>query len=707
MSLSPQLLEYVLKARASGLSDEAIREELIKIGWGPDDVKAAVPPIQVPVADLPVVQFHAPQNSPHKGLLIGLVLAVLLFGGVSFAYFKKIGPFGSPPYTEKNLLFGILDKSSEIHTSTYLLSSEFNLGPRDSDAEPFVSSVAKEPDLAIKYGNDFRRAQDVTGILSALLNSKSFPSSLQKLQANLKAGLIQNTYESSIRIDDPVSGKPYAYTLTDDGRNFGITVVFESENAVKTIKSGYGFSPTNTFVTGKAVTFTKESYSYIYLPSELPKSPIEELGEMVQYLPPEIRVGGSVGGTTDLRKDGSEWKFLLEGSGDFGDLSYAVNVEALKKNALYYFRINKIPSLFFSQIGDIKGKWISVDPYAHASILGDEFGFAPDAFPEIEREYRKNKDEMLRLLRETAELADEEKLFIFNGAPQKGKREGRTVYSYDLKINKAALIPFYKKFIGNLPSNPLLPRHEDVDDELISYLESPEFSETLDYYDKNMRLLVSVDTEGYIAEIAYSLRIIPADAAVALKNKQGNFTLTLSVKDINEPVEIEAPEDAEPIEKIVKELEAGTPGVIGELGDARMRARDARRVSSIQQLQLALEIYHDTYASYPSTLTALVPSLIPEMPQDPAPTGGYEYEYNPYFSANWLTGDSVAKQCTDGKPCNGFHLGISLEQSDTDLLSSDADRSATGVGATISGSDSSRCNGRQTGGNYCYDLVNQ
>lgn len=45
--------------------------------------------------------------------------------------------------------------------------------------------------------------------------------------------------------------------------------------------------------------------------------------------------------------------------------------------------------------------------------------------------------------------------------------------------------------------------------------------------------------------------------------------------------------------------------VLVSLGPARGKARDARRLSDLKQIQLALELYYDKYESYPNTGGAL------------------------------------------------------------------------------------------------------
>ncbi len=71
--------------------------------------------------------------------------------------------------------------------------------------------------------------------------------------------------------------------------------------------------------------------------------------------------------------------------------------------------------------------------------------------------------------------------------------------------------------------------------------------------------------------------------------------------------------------------------VLASLNSARVKGRDAKRVSDMSQLKLALELYFDSNRTYPvgsgtSTLnTGLVPDFIQILPIDPLASQGYDY----------------------------------------------------------------------------------
>ncbi len=107
--------------------------------------------------------------------------------------------------------------------------------------------------------------------------------------------------------------------------------------------------------------------------------------------------------------------------------------------------------------------------------------------------------------------------------------------------------------------------------------------------------------------------------------------------------------------------------VLVSLSSARAKARDARRISDMKQLQTALELYFSTYNRYPTAqeflntpalLTgshSLSPEFMPSMPTDPITNGQYRY-----------AGLTIP---AGGGLCLSYHLGtaVPLEQLDANV----------------------------------------
>lgn len=137
--------------------------------------------------------------------------------------------------------------------------------------------------------------------------------------------------------------------------------------------------------------------------------------------------------------------------------------------------------------------------------------------------------------------------------------------------------------------------------------------------------------------------------------------------------------------------------VLASLNTARAKGRDARRVSDIKQIQLALELYADqNLGRYPTALSSVAPTYISTLPKDPSTN-------NDYFYAAL---GSLAS-------CTGYHIGGLLEQSNP-VLTGDRD-AAAGTACTGSANDfggfSSLCttasNVTVDANDRCFDVVNQ
>ncbi len=111
--------------------------------------------------------------------------------------------------------------------------------------------------------------------------------------------------------------------------------------------------------------------------------------------------------------------------------------------------------------------------------------------------------------------------------------------------------------------------------------------------------------------------------------------------------------------------------ILASLSTARRKARDARRLADIKQIQLALELYADANGgAYPATLSLLATTYIPVEPKDPIAGASYKY-------AALLVGNS----------CVSYHLGANLEDKTNSALTGDVDNTGSGSPCPSSGVD--------------------
>lgn len=511
-------------------------------------------------------------------LVAGILLLVILGSGGVYALVARMGLLSSNPYNEKNFISGLLTKATEINSSAYVASVSVRTLPREEGAKPFSIVLSNKDELEKKYKNDAQRARDIEELLYSIRYSKNgYPKTLQET-------LTSNTYyTNNISIKDPKTGKQYRYEVTGNGTNFTLSADFETKDAIDSAKKSYGYNSANTPIKNQTITFTKDS-SPVYLSGVAPKPFLVTLQESSAFAPAEFSADASIGATADLKK--ADWKFNIGASGDFGDLSYKVNVDFLRKDKTYYFRINNIPSIFLGSFPVAKGEWVKISSTATTTDSYDPISSYAAGIPKAEESYKKNKDEFMRLFKKTIEIADSNELIAFKSNPKQETINERKLYRYDLTLKKESIVPFYKELIqevenGNYKTDePLI-----VDKSLLDYLQTPEFDQVFDYVNDNTSLTVWVDTEGFPAILEYSMRLVPPDTALQLKDKQVTTVFKLAINDINKNVTIDAPKTTKTLEDIVG----------ASLKEARANGANAEIKSNLANIRANAELYYDSH----------------------------------------------------------------------------------------------------------------
>ena len=537
-----------------------------------------IQPVQPPVQPIQPVQtfqpartvFNAPvtpiTSAPAKKhfLLYTIIIVVILLviGGIVYAATSGMLSFTKSDYTPDNFFSTLLSKASTINSAAYKGSFSLDVGKRDSDAAPFQVVVTNTAALREQYQNDSERAKSVSDIISLISGGyynkpASYPSSIKNA---LQDAVKKNSYLKNTVVADPLTNKEYSYKTIDGGKDFNLTVVFETDNAIKTIRQSYKYTATSTPINGKSVTFTKNSTNYFYLPTEPAKPFLVQIGESMQSIPADIKVSFDVGAQTDFTSASTmaDWLAQFNAEGAFGDLTYKVNAEARKKDSNYYFRINNIPSLFGSY-SSLKGQWIKVSATPATSTVGastyNQFDSITKSLQSSETTYKQERQAFVTIMRKAAEIADQENLVTFKNNPKKETVDGRDLTRYDLQINKAAILPFYQKLLAEVNKDKKLNQYGNVTDQgLVEYLQSDEFNQVYDYINKNVQFIFWADSSGYPAIFEEKMRIVPPNTVVQFKDKQMNLTFKLSFNDINKPVNIDVPPNARLFSDIMAEF---------------------------------------------------------------------------------------------------------------------------------------------------------
>lgn len=119
--------------------------------------------------------------------------------------------------------------------------------------------------------------------------------------------------------------------------------------------------------------------------------------------------------------------------------------------------------------------------------------------------------------------------------------------------------------------------------------------------------------------------------------------------------------------------------VLANLGSARQKGRDGKRVSDVKQIQLALELYYDANSRYPlngwaALSTALSGVYIAQTPNDPISGNAYGYYATPSGCDNSAT------------KCTGYYIGAIMESTgQVGVLSSDYDVNIGGNNISVNG----------------------
>ncbi|HVZ75815.1 MAG TPA: prepilin-type N-terminal cleavage/methylation domain-containing protein [Candidatus Paceibacterota bacterium] len=151
--------------------------------------------------------------------------------------------------------------------------------------------------------------------------------------------------------------------------------------------------------------------------------------------------------------------------------------------------------------------------------------------------------------------------------------------------------------------------------------------------------------------------------------------------------------------------------VLVSLGGAKSKGRDAKRISDIKNIQIALAEYYNDNNKYPTTLSSLAPSYMSVVPQDPNNTA---YIYRAYDTS---AGSGLCSNVS--YPPIKYHLGALLENTlNTATLGDDVNYNSVPSGyAVCTGysnpngdflGNSIDCNSTAAGAgaDQCYDVTN-
>lgn len=565
----------------------------------------------------PASQAPAAPKSSHKRALVFAVIALLLIAGGAYAYVTgslTSLPFmpSKAPYSETDLLSGLLASVSKIDSAEYRLSMNLRTVAREKGAVPYAIDEKAQEMLKVKYQNDSVRIQEMQTILNSIrtLNGYTsydkppadpvYPRSINELASSLKS---KGTYYYDTPKESDPSGAPYRYERNADESGFTLSIDLETQEAIddltrynreleRVAKDDPGYAG-QMAIEGRTVTLNEKTRSvYLY---GLREPYIAMLTEYAKSAPENLDFTGAIAGTFSYPKGETptDWRSNFTLSGDFDDLSINIDVEARKVGEDYYFIANKFPSFFyFSMLSPIKGKWVKITSDEATTTEGYGYSMIGGLKSELrsaERDYKEKRELLANDLRKIARIADEKGLFQNAGGPALEEIDGLKAYRYDLRINKDTFISTMERLALEFKDDRYGYGFDT--DGLISLLKTDENSYTLDYMSKNVFFTLWADKEGKPVRGDVRFRIVPPDSVEHLAGKQIELTISISLANINSAPKVLAPKDFITAEEADDLLDS-------PFEEARGKGRDASIKATLSNARAQAEIYYDTNDGY-------------------------------------------------------------------------------------------------------------
>jgi hypothetical protein len=316
-----KVVEYIKSELQKGTLESKIKTDLSANGWNANDIISAfssldsITPNTAPLSpNLNKLNSNLiqPQNtispisnkkSPNKIALVSVFTFILLAAvGITYAYITCIGPFDKAPYSDTNLISGILSKISQIDSASYKASVSISVLPREDGVVPFIVTKIDDTNMKERFMRDYYRSQDITNIMNYLHYVKVLPQKLEDATSDINNDSYYSRSLKTLNVD-PLTKKAYDYSLSQDGKDFELKVTFETTEAISTIKkmadsrnnSPYrvkqsDFIKDDTKISGQTVTFNKSSNTYFYLSQRPPETFFEQLNNFTQYIPSEFNI---------------------------------------------------------------------------------------------------------------------------------------------------------------------------------------------------------------------------------------------------------------------------------------------------------------------------------------------------------------------------------------------------------------------------------
>jgi hypothetical protein len=550
-----------------------------------------------------------PEPSSRRSILIFLVAGVILLlviGGAAAAYFLLSPAFRHlPPDEVINRMLGRID---EIKSARYTLSMSLKMEPRDEDVKPLELERPELKKRKDALRRDAERLEEWRSILSRLGTAKGRTGRYPLNLAELFPG---NPEE----IRDPL-GSPYGYRQEQGGADFTLHIQLETDAAAQKFREAMKFwgervkeSPREQLplLRGRLVESHAGTASF-YVPLESsdvsPSLAWISEEDIWGFLPSDFSgeltiqgTGKAADGATE--EAGGAWG--VQGNVSFSGMKLAADVKMRRKGNIFYVQLNELPTFGFLDVAAVKGKWIRVLPEDAVGTFFEDVGEGS------EEETEKIQKDLWRLARLVLDLIAEEKVIQVVREYPREKNERERMYHYEITLDETKFARLYRRLAERarreLENKELFPLNEEI----VTYLESPEFLKVYRALKHNTRYELWVDARTFFPrKFSSDYRFVPAGADKRFAGRQFHASATLRLNNINEPVTVEEPKQFIPFDEAY--------ALLTKQSREEVMFRKQRR--QVERIRGALRAYQKYTGRFPLQLAELTKkvSALPRAP---------------------------------------------------------------------------------------------
>ena len=301
------------------------------------------------------------------------------------------------------------------------------------------------------------------------------------------------------------------------------------------------------------------------------------------------------------------WRWSAEATID--GLSLSFDTEMRRNNGDFFGTIHRTP-MFFDDLAKLSGRWVKVTKEDMTDLQSTAFSLADidsllDIIDEakinsslgleeyLSEDRREEFDDLEEQQREIMQAVSRQNIFDIVKGPYRTERDGQIFNTYYIKFRGENILPFYKDLTSALAKykKPLLT----FDAEVVEFLNSPEMKVVFEYFFDNMLIKLAVNDQGILNHYSVNYRFVPSDNNSSLKNKQLNITWGVDLKDINQPINIEAPAEFMSLDEFLMMV----------TDQSEVELKNNRQLQRLDNLRTNLNYYLKTSGTYPETLAEL------------------------------------------------------------------------------------------------------